>query len=545
MRPAQLRSFATLTLLALGGCSAPPAGYTSSEPSGSSESPILNGNPLSNLTAYNAVELPGCSAIAIDERWVLTARHCTCGGSLAYPCTSSIVPNVSIATRAAPIENRFVRELYQHPNVDIALLRVDPFKEFTYHNELWGWPMAPLDGQYLYCIGDGQYRLPNIGDGQWRGAALRVGATSATGYTFFPLHEDLPQIPWMGDSGGPCFFSSALKAYTPATAGTQVIISKTYVAGVQSTVTWDCPWFLNSCAADRATAVTSATQVGLTASVVRWIRDIQKRARFLFVDSIHKRLALSFLERTGEHKSLVLDQVASVEGWTHIVLLRDDAIFFYDANGGTAATATLDEDGNFTGAEPIADFAAPGFTHVVAASADGILLANANDGTAVTARVDARGAYTAAERIDALPTGFTHLAATRDGGVFFYDAARGTGATGVLDEDLRFSPADTVLTLPAGLTHVTAVDHDGLFFYDAASGLAFPARLGANGEYRESPRIDAVAPGYTSVTGATSGGLLLIDDTNRVATIARLEDGVYAEGERFDDALSGAILSAD
>src|SRR5262249_22108092 len=157
--------------------------------------------------ALNAVNVPGCSGVALDEEWVLTARHCT--------IDSAGVSLLSIGTtvdRANPLETRAIREIHRHPTLDIALLRVQPFSHVATHYAPYGLPLNQLENATLTCVGRGANTTPTGGFGIWRSARMVVqpGTTTADGYTFTPENG---RIQYRGDSGGPCLYFAASQVF--------------------------------------------------------------------------------------------------------------------------------------------------------------------------------------------------------------------------------------------------------------------------------------------------------------------------------------------
>jgi hypothetical protein len=517
-----MRSFVVLSIVALAGC---VASSGDPEKSGTTDSSIINGGTSPQTARYNAVELPGCSAVALDEEWVLTARHCTCqNGSLNWPCTTSLQVGVDQATRANPVESSVIREVHQYPNADLALLRMQtPFSTMANHNELWDGPMPNLAGKALYCLGQGDNLLPFGGSGTWRDATMSVADVDADGYTFWPNAQG--QIQWMGDSGGPCIYQ---------TSTTQ------YVTGIQSTATWECatPW-----GCDKATAirVTSTHQAGLTATASAWVRDARERSPLFFYGG--NAGYVSMLERQGGYTDMHrVDGFAN--NWTSVVVLHDDALFFYDKNSGTAATATLDKWGNYRGGATIASFARPGYTQIVSVGRDGVFLFDANQGTGVIARVDGTGAYTQTDSISGFTTNWTHVAATTDGGLFFYDKINGIGATATVDANLHYATGDTIYGFSPGFTNVIGIDHGGLLFYSASNGGAYASQIDVGGHYHGYGPVTGLPAGATFVVGASNAGLFLLDGSG-TATIGRVAAGQYSYVSTLSGFSSWTTVSAN
>lgn len=216
---------------------------------------IINGTADNGI---NSVELPGCSAVALDETWVLTARHC-----VRNPTTGVdlVTPGTDQATRVSPNEARTIRAVMRHGTEDIALVQVDAFSQLDQRLPLWDRPMGDLLESVLYCFGRGGNTTPSAGFGTWRSASLNVNETFADGYRLRPNTQG--QIQWRGDSGGPCLLVGLF--WPPL------------VTGIQSTVRYNCsaqatPQQCNDSPDTYATQVTSAYQVGLSPGISNWIR---------------------------------------------------------------------------------------------------------------------------------------------------------------------------------------------------------------------------------------------------------------------------------
>jgi Trypsin len=472
---------------------------SSADPPASISDPIINGD-LADVGWWNAVEITGCSAVALDEEWVLTARH----------CTPSLMAGIDVATRVSPREVRTIREIHRHPTDDIALLRVHPFSHVGNHIEPWNLDIEWLEGKDLYCIGRGNSTNPQTGFGTWRNATMRIGVTYTNGYAMYPNARS--QIQTFGDSGGPCFYQSA---------------TTNYVTGIQSTATYTCMAGVSVCDSSTALTMTSVEQVGLSPAIGGWVKDIQQRAPLFFLNGADGVGYVSMLERNGAYTG-----VARVDGftanWTHVVLLHNDALFFYDANNGIAATATLDKDGNYAGGSVIEGFYAPGYTHVVAVGKDGVFFYSLDAGQGAMARVDTKGVFTSGEALEGFLTGFTHIAGTRDGGLLFYNRNDGTAATSTVDASLHYTFVEGLYLSP-GWTRVVAVDHDGLFFYNGDTGVGYTSQIDLGGHYHDHGPVYGFNPlGWWVVVGASNGGLFFLDPESGLGALARVSAGTYS-----------------
>lgn len=244
-------------------------------PAGSAEQPIINGSTTNSL-AGNSVDFAGlnCSAVALDEEWVVTAKHCTVGGTWSSGVFTPdmnkplLLAGSSTAHRVSPSESRVIREIHRHPSLDLALLRVHPFSTVSRHIEPWGSALSGLSGKSLYCVGQG-YNAMDSGSGTWRSATMVPSSIGTDGYTFVPNGSG--QIQWMGDSGGPC-------TYFDVGGTSPDFLKRAYLTGIQSYATFTCAPGTVTCDAAHAQTVTSVFQVGLDESTTGWLKDIQQRA---------------------------------------------------------------------------------------------------------------------------------------------------------------------------------------------------------------------------------------------------------------------------
>lgn len=478
-----------LSIAALAGCS---AAADSADPSTSDA--IIGGDENTYGDSWNAIEISGCSAIALDEEWVLTARH----------CTTSMTAWSSTAHRANPSETRTIREIHRHASEDIALLRVEPFSHMFHHFQPWNLALDGLSGKDLWCVGRGANTIAQTGFGTWRTAAMRISNPTATGYDMLPNARG--QIQYFGDSGGGCTYSNG---------------QTEWVTGIQSTATWTCAPGTVTCDAAHVQTVKSVHQVGLSPQIGGWVDDIRQRSPLFFYDLASGVGCVSILERNGTYTS---GQCLSGfdTSWTKVVALHNGSVFFYNPVTSAAATAVLGNDGTYHFAQSVSIPARSDVTlsNVTAVGADGLFFLDPDAGFGHTARVDGSGVYTEGEDISGFSTDWTHITGNKTGMLFFYSSTSGNGAWATIDGDLHYTMKDSLSGFSTTWTNVTAVNDTDLFFYDRAQGLGYTARLDYGG-YHSVGAIPGFSP-FDFVVGASNGALFFLDSASGVGATARV-----------------------
>ncbi len=172
------------------------------------EQPIAGG-AISSTNPLGVVRVTGggvCTGTAVTPTWMITAKHCTDGVDLA-----------DFRVTAGWTKQR-VTFVQPHSSLDVSLLRLDgpidrtaTSKQVSLHNALLTVPASSMSRKPATCWGWGRsgYQVDDAGDN------LRVGST-----TFGTIDDDddnlisvfgqpFGQSPYIGDSGGPCYFTSA------------------------------------------------------------------------------------------------------------------------------------------------------------------------------------------------------------------------------------------------------------------------------------------------------------------------------------------------
>lgn len=458
----------------------------------STKQSIINGDVLNSAPiAANMVEVPGCSAFAIDSEWVLTAAHCTPG----------LVNDSSTLSLFRPVpETKTLREFIAHPDenstsgstpyADIALLRVYTFVSPTLQAyQLWNGSLSPLIGSTLFCAGRGDNTFSGTGWGTWRFAYLSPSSLESSGYRIYE-HPVTGQIQRLGDSGGAC------------TYGSQVV-------GIQSSVVG-------------GSGNASSYQVGLSATISGWIETTRQRSRLFFYRKSDGRAFVSALERNGTYTSA--QQLSLDTQWTHVALLRNGAILFYNSGTGASAAGRLNKTtGGFIQA---ANFTLPsGMTHIVSVGSDRLFLFNRTAGVGRTARLTATGNYTAGQTVSGFSP-FTHIVGTKSGGLFMYQSGSAVAGTATIDANLNYYFVGAVNGFATNWTHVTAVNERGIFLYNSSNGVGWTAELTPAGNYLSHSLVNGIGSGY-SVVGATNGTLLFRNGVG-AARLARVDaSGTY------------------
>jgi len=135
-----------------------------------------------------------CSGTLLSNRWVVSARHCFDASAATAP--SSVSVTLGAQVRAAA-------EVILHESRDVALVRLD--LPMVMNNSITGWDRSffagSLVGRTVRCMGYGRNTY-NGGAGAFRVADVLVTGTSGEDFVVSP--NGAAQVPWMGDSGGPC-----------------------------------------------------------------------------------------------------------------------------------------------------------------------------------------------------------------------------------------------------------------------------------------------------------------------------------------------------
>lgn len=481
--------------LAVGACSAEPpsAAESEAEPETSSiAQPILNGTPIAFTPSLSAVAIGNCSAVALDQEWVLTAKSCAAG----------LAALTSTATRVAFSDTRQIREIHLNPDQDVALLRVFPFVNDVPRLWLWNYPPSFIGTRDLNCFGRGSNTLqPATGADTWWSATMHVSSYTASTYRLLP--NALGQIQTAKDMGGPCL--ETLPGYPPR------------ITGIQSSASWNCRPGVIRCSFDDAISVNYATQVAITAAVNSWITGIRNRSILFFYRKSDGIAYVSALESGGGYTSISQLNGFSKQ-WTHVVALHNGAILFYNRNDGTSASGRVDKNGVYSSGTSFNLL--PNWLHIAAVGSDALFFLDAN-GVGRTARIDAYGTYTPGLTYYGFASNYTHVAGTAGGSLFLFNNASRTATTASVSSNLQYLYGGAISGF-ANWTHVAAYGPTGLFFYNAATGARARGFLSA-GLYQSQPEFPGVVPfSQTSLSGAGNGGLLF-RDASGYGTAARLD----------------------
>jgi hypothetical protein len=177
----------------------------------SAEQPIINGTPLASddvgltLIQYDAADGQTwmCSGTLLNDRWILTARHCADG------VLSTYLFAVGPTSTAHPAR---IDHIHLHPTLDVALLHTslavkNPASGKPFSNVLRTDAPSTLVGKTLDCRGYGLSSLTDDNStGTLRQGLLKVSKATSSTLTLVP--NGMQQIMASGDSGGSCFYTT-------------------------------------------------------------------------------------------------------------------------------------------------------------------------------------------------------------------------------------------------------------------------------------------------------------------------------------------------
>jgi hypothetical protein len=449
----------TLTLTLTLGCGIDDAELAETEQS------IINGYTLSQSTSNmstNMVLAGNCSGVALDSEWILTANHCS---------------SFDTAYLYYPAEGAFVREVWPLADIDIKLIRGSGFDSTTLKPlELWNASMSSLVGQTVTCLGRGYDTFGGwSGSAVWRWANMQPSVATTNGYWVYP--NAAGQIPWEGDSGGPCVLNNKVTGI---------------ISGGNS----------NS----ETQQVTSAYLHGLTPSATDRIENIRRRARMFFYNDYDGTATLPAIERQGwftPGQSLG----GFSWGWNIVRVLRNGTIFFYKRDEDLAVISRVNKDGSYTQLRVLDGFTGK-WTHATPVGRDSIFLYNSAAGTGVVGRVASWGPWSEGPRMSGFST-WTHIAGTANGGLFFYDRNTRIAAAGRIDGNRLFAQTGVFYNL-SDWTHVTGFGQQEILYYNQNTGGAYHAWLSDQGVYYSIGTLAGIGSGYPWAVASTNGYVTFI-----------------------------------
>ncbi|APT92181.1 hypothetical protein CPHO_03965 [Corynebacterium phocae] len=178
---------------------------------------LANGQPVKDddAQAKAVVSIRGCTATAIAEHWVLTARHCVIEGQGNFP--------VYIGTEAPNRRQAQGTEAKWAPAGDIVLIKVPEGLGMDSYATLPSEPIKRDEIAQIYGWGVGTGKV--LATAQTKtGGTYHFPGTYNDGIMFSVRHLD-KALSRPGDSGGPLFYNGAVAGVASAAASIDVPIA--------------------------------------------------------------------------------------------------------------------------------------------------------------------------------------------------------------------------------------------------------------------------------------------------------------------------------
>jgi hypothetical protein len=192
-------------LAALPGVTACSGGEGELEQLASEQAEILNGDEVASadvhvklVTPVSPTEQGICSGTLLNERWIVTAKHCGASSS----------GNVTTLTRGG--DTRTVVAVVNHPSLDVTLVQASSAFPNVWPTSMYPWDPQRLVNQDVTCYGYGVNALPGSGHGTLRKGAMHVDRTDS--HIVVVPADGRNQISAPGDSGGGCFLNNKSRA---------------------------------------------------------------------------------------------------------------------------------------------------------------------------------------------------------------------------------------------------------------------------------------------------------------------------------------------
>lgn len=419
-----------LGILLACSCAADPA-ELNDEPSSSSAA-LSAGTNDPNLGQLNAVSLgANCAGVALDEQWVLTTAH----------CAETLTNEVSIVTMASTGEQQLVRHA-DGEDFDIGFVHVHPFTTLPGGRiKTWTGSTAALANAQVKCFG----RL-NTAQREWRTSTFTAYENPDFRVRGSIAGQDLDA----NDEGVGCFYDNG---------------TSKFLVGIQHSTVWDATHSKNAAKLLPLEYFSSGNVSYVTDR--SWVAAYRPAKQFFSIAYWASALGTNVgINPTSQH-------ALTSWAWDEVVMLRNDTVLLYDKDTGLAQVGVLERVENpgaygwYMSFVPTNQYSLEaGFSHIVNVGMDKLFFYKSNNGHGVITTLNSHGVMATNQTITNFSTGWGRIAGSKNGVLTIFG-----GGTAVF---AKVSPTYQQLSIYTGLgtnwTNIEPVGDDRLFFYEYGTG---------------------------------------------------------------------------